>query len=397
MRDSSIKVGSWTLPIPVNAGTGSGKSTATFTLDPTTYATIANNTRVILVYQLNSATVLADPGQDIKMQVSLVTDVDGILVNPAREVVIASSAQAVTADMKAMDPGIVRISVDSGSTAFTGTSPGPYVSATAVKIGYLDIDTESDVKTDDGETDFALGGTGAEASASTLDIEEGQFAASLADTNGRVFINASSTLDAANVTETTAHWDLTNTNLGTIAAMGDGLTTIRFVADGTAVINTGNENPPTATLVIDFDSTTTEDITVTSELSEIKQDGTICTLYNVPPSTAQDTLNVRITNESTTSDDLICTLVGMDGTMLLDGVNCFQDELGASIPIKTMETLRLTSTTLEALGATWGGRAVLTIKSSLPKLEVFGMLRNKIPGSPLTNLSVGSHGSSCTQ
>ena len=182
----------------------------------------------------------------------------------------------------------------------------------------------------------------------------------------------------------------------TIEDKADGKTTIRFTADGEAAINTDAENPPTATLKIDFEDETTTDIIVEAELNKIKQDGTICTLYNVPPTSAKDKLNIRITNESSTSDDLICSLIDKSGAIILDEVNCFQDELGNSIPIKPMETKRLTSAALEALGATWASRGVLTIKSSLPKMEVFGMLRSKIPGSPLTNMSYGAHGQSCS-
>ena len=400
----------WSFPISPEAGTGSGKDTAKFVLDATMDSSgtpnnnLGSGTRIVMIYQIDKAIALADSGQEIKMQVSLVTPTDGILVNPARELSIATSKKAIEASMKPMNPGQIRVSVDSESMAFTGTAPGPYISATTAQIGYIDIDTESGIKTADGETDFVLGSTGAEASASTLDIEEGQFAASLS-TNGRVFINASSAMDAANATETTAHWDLTNTNLDTITATATGLTTIRFTADGETVINTGNENPPSATLVIDFDAETSEDITVTSELTEIKQDGTICTMYNIPSDTAKDKVNIRITNESSTSDDLICTLRGEDGAIIgtLDSIPCFPDPASvdpdSSIPINSMETKRLTATDLETLAGeiSWDGRAVLTIKSSLPKMEVFAMLRSKIPGSPLTNFSTGAHGQGCEQ
>jgi len=391
------------LPISAKAGTGAGKSTATFELDATSGANaggiLENGTRLMLIYQIDKATALADPGQDIKMQVSLVTPITPVLVNPARELQIVSSKQAVEASMKIMDPGRVRIMVDSDSKAFSGSyDGGPFVNSGTVKIGFLTVETRDGVKTADGETTFNLGEEGAKASASTLDIEEGQFAASMnATDNGKVYVNVpgspSKDIPSSNVTETTAHWALDDTDVQSIAGE---TSTIRFDVDGKNVINSGAENPPYATLVIDFDEETSKDIKAETELYKIKQDGTICTLYNVPPPDALDAISIRITNESTTNDDLVCTLRGMDGVVILDGINCFQDEFGNSIPIEPMETKRLTAKMLVALGAAWTGRAVLEIKSSLPDMQVMGLMRSSVPGSPLVGMSYGAHGKACT-
>ena len=138
MRGTTATDEAWTSTLTPKSGTGSGKNIATFELDVTN-DNLNNGTRILMIYQINNATALADPGQDIKMQVSLVTPINKILVNPAREIVIAKSKQASEVSLKAVETGQVRVSVDSGSTAFTGTTPGPYISATTAQIGYLDI------------------------------------------------------------------------------------------------------------------------------------------------------------------------------------------------------------------------------------------------------------------
>jgi len=388
--------------------TAVGKSTAVFELDGITDdKKLGGGSRIMMVYKLNKATALASPGQEIKMQVSLLTPTDQLIVQPARDLVVARSKDALkTVDMNAEELSDTKISVESDSTAFTGGSGDSFVGTDEVRIGKIDIDNEATsgdkVKTADGETDFLLGQEGAKASLSTLEIADGQFAASLI-TPGKVFINDNGTdIAADNVTATTAKFELNDTRLASIVANPQSQVTggsflgtgIQFKVDGNTGINIDSENPPTATLKIDFDIASSKDLDIEAELIKIPRDGTTCTVYNVPYPGALDKLNIRITNESSSLGELTCTLIDEAGTVLYDDVPCFDT------PIKPMETRRLSHDHVKALGdgsADWNGqRAVLVIESKLPKLEVFGLLRNIATGSPLTNMSLGAKGQSCS-
>jgi hypothetical protein len=385
------------LPLKAKTGTGSGKSTATF-LIPASKDSGLNleiNDRLMLLYKLGNTKALASPGQKINMTVALATSLTNIKVNPARELTVASSKPGIKVlDMKPVEGGTIKISVLSDSKEFTGDGT-PFIGTNEAKIGYINLDnddsTSQEVKAGDGETKFEVGKTGALADKSTLQVTEGQFAASL-KSPGSVLVQAGTTnLQADTVTETEATWNLHDTGLQAIEVATQDKTAIHFKVDGTTGINVP-ENNPHATLTIDFDDTKMTDMTIEADLRKIKKDGTICHIYNVPNATAADALSIRVTNDSAVSGKLTIALYNMDGSeAIVPGTELFGGE-----EIQPDETRRLSAADLEALaGAAWTGRARAVISSTLPKLAILALLRQTVPGAPLTNLSVGTTGSSC--
>jgi len=384
------------LPLKAKTNTGSGKSTATFLIPASkeTDLNLKTGDRMMLLYKLGNTKALAGPGQKINMQVSLKTPLTGILVNPARELTVASSKPGVkTVDLKKLEAGNIKISVLSESKEFTGDGT-VFVGTNEAKIGTLDIENEANVMAADGESAFEVGKTGALADKSTLKIADGQFAASL-KSPGKVFILAGTTnLQADTVTETEATWNLHDTSLQTIAATLTSQTAIHFMVDGQTPINVP-ENDPTATLLIDFDDTKMTDITRADvELRKIKKDGTVCHVLHLPNSAAKDILSLRVTNDSSQAGKLTIAVYDMEGTeVIAPGTELFGGE-----EIKQYETKRITATDLEELaGGPWSGRARGVISSTLPKLEIFNYLRENVPGAPLTNQSVGADGNNCQQ
>ena len=385
------------LPLKAKTGTGSGKSTATFLIPASKHTDLNLETgdRMMLLYKLGSTKALASPGQKINMTVALATSLTNIKVNPARELTVASSKPGIKVlDMKPLEGGEIKISVLSDSKEFTGDG-APFIGTNEAKIGLINLDnddsTSQEVKAADGETKFEIGKTGALADKSTLQITDGQFAASL-KTPGTVLVQAGTTnLQADTVTETDATWNLHDTGLIAIEAAILDKTAIHFKVDGSTAINVP-ENNPHATLTIDFDDTKMTDLTIEADLRKIKKDGTICHIYNVPNTTAADALSVRITNDSAVAGKLTVALYNMDGTeAIAAGTELFEGE-----EIKPDETRRISAADLETLaGAAWSGRARAVISSTLPKLAVLALLRQNVPGGALVNMSVGATGNSC--
>jgi hypothetical protein len=387
------------LPLKPKTNTGQGKSTATFVIPAGETCSGGNlnligGDKLMLLYRLDNTKVLASPGQKITMQVSLQTDLTNIKVNPAREITVASSKPAIkTFDIKPLEGGDIKISVLSDSKEFTGEGD-PFEGATEAIIGQISLDNDEsspEVKAADGETKFEIGKTGALADKSTLQITDGQFAASL-KSPGSVFLKASSTnLTADTVTETDATWNLHDTGLQSIETAGVDGTGIHFKLDGQTAVNVP-ENNPHAILTIDFDDTKMTDMTVEADLRKIKKDGTICQVYNVPNTAATDALSIRITNDSAVAGKLTIALYNMDGTeAIAAGTELFEGE-----EIQPGETRRLSAGDLETLaGAAWTGRARAVISSTLPKLAVLSLLRQNVAGGALVNMSTGAKGNSC--
>ncbi|RKZ51098.1 MAG: hypothetical protein DRQ99_33385, partial [Candidatus Parabeggiatoa sp. nov. 3] len=383
--------------LKAKTGTGQGKSTATFLIPASkdTALNLETNDRLMLLYKLGNTKALASPGQKINMAVALATSLTNIKVNPARELTVASSKPGIKLlDMKPLEGGEIKISVLSDSKELTGDG-APFIGTNEAKIGLINLDnddsTSQEVKAADGETKFEIGKTGALADKSTLQITDGQFAASL-KTPGTVLVQAGTTnLQADTVTETDATWNLHDTGLIAIEAAILDKTAIHFKVDGSTGINVP-ENNPHATLTIDFDDTKMTDLTIEADLRKIKKDGTICHIYNVPNTTAADALSVRITNDSAVAGKLTVALYNMDGTeAIAAGTELFEGE-----EIKPDETRRISAADLETLaGAAWSGRARAVISSTLPKLAILALLRQNVPGGPLVNMSVGATGNSC--
>jgi hypothetical protein len=387
------------LPLKAKSGTGSGKSTATFLIPTSKGGTDLNletGDKLMLLYKLGNTKALGSPGQKINMGVTLITPLTNIKVNPAREITVASSKPGIKLlDLKPVEGGDIKISVLSDSKEFTGDGT-PFIGTNEAKIGYINLDNDDstgtqEVKAADGETKFEVGKTGALADKSTLQITDGQFAASL-KTPGKVFIQADTqNLQADTVTETDATWNLHDTGLQAIQSPSADKTAIHFMLEGQTAVNVP-ENDPHAVLTIDFDDTKMTDMTIEADLRKIKKDGTICQIYNVPNTSASDLLSIRITNDSAVAGKLTVALYNMDGTeAIAAGTELFEGE-----EIQPGETKRLSATDLETLaGAPWTGRARAVISSTLPKLAVMALLRQNVAGGSLVNMSTGAKGNSC--
>jgi hypothetical protein len=338
-----------------------------------------------------------------------------ITLNPERKVTIATSKLATTVTLTDEPEGSVNVSVADGSKLFSGDleqTGGGYISPKKARIGYISIASDSTAKESDGETSFKIGsGTDAvleDEDALVLEITGGQFAASgLNSSVGRVYLDGVAGLPDADVTdENTATFHLSS---GEVATLRDGTgnktpstkASIVIEVDEETPINSV-ENPPAANLQINFDADSTISITADEilsslnlpvELRQIKKDGMVCWIYNIPHSTATDTGNIRITNDSSAVETISAKMYDTGGGAIgpAEGVI-----LNGGNPLEAGQTIRLTADDLEAAGfPKWDGRAIMQLTTALPKIEVLNLLRNEAPGSPLTNLSVGATGSSC--
>ena len=370
---------------------GESKSSATFSIKSgdSTYD-LYDTSQLLLHYNFKEAAILTTGGK-----VNLTADLQKVNetpVNPSRTVTIATSKPAITASLASETSGLVEISVIDGNTKFAGETPGAFVSTNTAQIGRLEITVDSTAMQSDGVTGFtfattAAGSNDGETEDAVLEITGGQFAASQFD-GGVILANAATTVVTGSAAdETTATLDLDGKMDDIITNSGE--VDIRMVVDGQTAINTVGETPPSATLTIGFAQDYMDNITVGPvELLRIKQNGTVCVVYNVPGSAASDEVNIRITNESSAAGKLTGILYSKSG-----------DKIGASMTLAESlpagSTIRITAPDLEALAGTWAGRAILEITSTLPDIEVLAMLRNRVPGSPLTNVSTGASGNSC--
>jgi hypothetical protein len=415
------------------ASSAAGKSSATFSMRAgmTTPATLKlfNNDQIMLLYKLGNANALAEPAQSINMTVDLKTPTLGMVVNPQRTITVAKSVQALSAQLKSIEGGRLNISVSTGSTQFSGekTDTGlvGYVDNYVAQIGQVTI-SKTAAMMEDGVTEFAFPYTttttptgkqgGLSAENSTLTITGGQFEASktlpgkvsLSLTNGTNNIYADQiTSDAAGWTAT---WNLNTTELSGIAnsvsAGGANGAYVQIRTDGKTAVNTV-ENNPHATLNINYDTATYQDVTEEADFRKITKDGTVCTVYNVPPPTGgkvgADQLNIRITNDSAIAGKLMGKLYTSDGgEPVWTGTLTMKD--GKEYEVAPGATVRLTSDDLVGLTALtgWeganGNRGVLEISTILPKVEVLTLIRQQgIRMGPLSNLSAGAHGVGCSQ
>lgn len=362
---------------------------------------LAAGDQIAFAYRLGETTGLATVGSTVTLTVTMIYDGganDGLNAQPLEELTVATSKTALkTVEISdTSDDSNVKISVGDDSLLFTGGNSG----STSAQIGLLKIipeDVSEAVMESDGETEFFMGtggtdvtdagdGEDAYTDGSTLVITGGQFDASA--TGGSVTlgtINVSATVDAG-----TATFDLSAANLADIEDEGDTGVPIMMTVNTSDVINTV-EGPPSATLTIDFKNDYVADRVATGDLMQIFQNGTVCTAYNVPDSTANDTVNIRIINDSSISGTLSARMFDGSGTE----IGAVTELKSKDDPLAVGETFKIKASTLEAAGFSWTGRALLILTSTLPKLEMMLLIRNK-SGGPLTNLSTGASGSSCT-
>jgi len=397
---------------------GSGDNFVTYTIIANTN-NLTNGEGIALAYRLKNTGALATPGEQIEMTVKLETYPLAIKVAPSRTISVAQS-KAALGDLKILpeEGGSVKISVSSGQTEFVGENPaggtGAYVSTDEVILGYIEINQVTNVKARDGVTDWTIGtgeGLVVEGSTTTLSITEGQFAAS-ASGSGQVYFmgdNSGATPSTGSIVANevidvdgtwTATWELSNATLQNIAtdtaATPQRKIMIRMKVDGTNEINV-TENPPVATLNIDFDEDFMEDITdIAADLRRFRLDGTVCTLYNIPGGNAPDVINIRITNDTNASGTVTIGMWGEDGTELIaSGTPLLSDGATGDDVLQAYASWHISAADLESLaGGPWTRRAIVTLSSTLSKLEAFALLRHKTTGIN-SNLSGGASGNAC--
>jgi hypothetical protein len=247
-------------------------------------------------------------------------------------------------------------------------------------------------------------------------------------TDAKVFIdiNAADCDPTATNIEATLNGDqatfaLTDAHVGT-----DFLTPAKpiciVVPDDNAAKITETENPPQATLTITY-AGNIELSFGPDNLRHIKNNGAICTVYNVTDLTAADEAWVRITNKSNTPGAIIGTLVGQNGQSVFEDKDL--GAFAASTSVGSAGLIGLNAANLDtndkligkgtlvfnseylvelakqaplpATGeyTTWK-RGVLTVSSSISKnqLEVFLLLQSD-PAAPQMNMSAGASGSGC--
>jgi len=398
---------------------GAGFNVAKFSIDAKT-TPISSGYACSLKYKLANAQALAVAGQKISMTATMMTAQPAFPVSPSRTVAVAESKNAVSVTLLADLDLDDRVSVSSDNTEFAEAE----ATNTAV-IGSLlikDANISNCTYTSATTTVAPVANSGAAANVikdasarncfnvmavddkkTTLTITDGQFKASVASP-GKVILKSSDASGSSEIStlatdETTAVFKLTGANMKdltttTLQGSNKGFG-IKIVADGKTDINTDIENPPVAQLYIEYSSTTYKDYLATSypavELKKIKQDGTRCTIYNVPDPTAADIVAVRITNDSGVDGVVNATLY--DGS----GAEVFAAQaLNGGNAIKKGATLAVFGEDLAKLG-TWKGRGVLVLTTTLPSIEVLGLLREAgNDAAPLTNLSTGASGSGCS-
>jgi hypothetical protein len=372
---------------------------------------------IYIAYHITNVQALGTPGETINLTATLG---DAVTTVDTQVLPVATSQVPFTVKLYAATGGPVRASVASGNTELSAkTATNELLSQYSAILGYLEIKNDTTTFANDGVSIWKLGdttggvnvfkaATGTGGKNTSLTITEGQFAASVtpetgATTTGDVTLrtlpdNGNTLIVAAkSVTSTTATFELTDANLAAITgATDEGKVAIAFTADGKTAINI-EENAPTATLVIDYHETTSaQDINYPeAELRKIRQDGSTCWLYNIPKPTAQDILNIRITNESSVAGTLMATLYNQEGgEAVFTNLNLF----GAGGDIQPGATKRVTQDNIENLEGgphSWTGRGIMFLSSTLPDLEMMALMRQKTPGAPLTNLSTGASGVAC--
>jgi hypothetical protein len=401
---------------PTKASGGDGKSFVTYTVDPDSNAIGADpdTDSIGIFYKIKSATALASSGQKIEMTAEMATPEPSYPVNPSSTITVAESKQAIKVEITPDTDTDDRISVASGNTEFTAA-----LASDRARIGGISIIsdiTASDLDANgatpaeyykpvqpDGFSQWDLATVTVDNTKTALTITEGQFRASVTSpgkvdltVSSAATVGAGSSVEYAQATdESTAVFELDNDAFGNIQSAiygSDKPLDILIVADGKTDINV-IENPPVAELTIVYSEESYQSITYPAvELKKIKQDGTRCTVYNVPTPGSADIFAVRITNDSGVDGTVNATLYGGDGVEVFS-----QQPLNAGDAIKAGATLAVFGADLAALGS-WGGRGVLVLTTTLPSLEVLGLLRQANDNAaPLTNLSTGATGESCVK
>ena len=382
---------------------GLKREKATFQIKTNSVNKLVSGNRIFLAYQIKNTGVLATRGKEIRMNVALETLI-GKLISPARSVTIAGSKQGTSFKILSEEPvgKKVHISVEDEKKRFIEESGAFVDKLDEVILGYLIVNDAEDgdnVFASNGLTKWKIGETSDAQvlSATSLTIEGGQFAAST-ELPGRVYIQEAGVVGAT-ITEQDEQWtarlNLTDTMLQALARETkiNGKVAIRMKVDGITEINLVDE-PPTATLVIDYENTSNIDVRIDSvALQRFSLDGTVCLLPNIPGANAGDIPNIRITNDSNRKGDVYATMTDQEGNVIIPSDGSTSPVLVCTLPLHATCHLNLMKLE-EFAGGPWSQRGVLEMTSSLPKIEVFVLLRDKVTGI-VSNMSLGTQGQNC--
>lgn len=400
--------GAITSPMTIPDGGGDGSNFVKYNID-TTNGRLQVNDQLILTYFMQDASTLGTAGNTIKMTMV-------VKGSNTREEIIATSKEGLPLTGFGPSPqeeGKVQIDVTNDNKTFaTGEEPA-YIDSQTAMICYLNLETNSGNDDEyivqcDGKSEFKLGSGDLTINEdqSKLEITGTQFQASTGSEMVYLSFDESATFgkDIIAVVDPDtfdATFSFTNQNMNDAGDLGHEMPLIMEV-DGVTEIGIVEE-APIASLMIDFEQGNDENVDtwamadigpIESPCLLIRRNGMVCNVFNVPPSTAQDILNLRITNESVKAGKLTMTLYNMDGTVVGDESVVLVESLEPG------HTVRFTSAMLEGedyFNTTWTGRARLEIRSTLDKIEMFTLLRYQGDAKLLTNVSLGASGVACSQ
>jgi hypothetical protein len=405
------------------------KMTLTVPSISTASCSLVDGTQICLFYHLTSTSALKEPGKTVTISAEL--KAGGAVLGLATPIDVAKSVQAAKFTLLPELDGDVYISTTSEQKEFLATDSNiapvsptkdentAFKSTTEVIIGYVKYAPTAGAVGRDGSVVFNLGTDAA--NAGTLVVTDGQFSASSSGTTGRVYLGTGA---VANTVEKVsdkwvATWNLDSTQLGLLSTVTEKYTPIQIKVDGGTKIDQTLDADPMGELTITLGTTKTpiSDQPIASPLRRIPYDGKVCTAYNIPsPTGAQDVLMLRITNDSDRPGTLSGTLYDLTGNPVGDKVDLLaghidytqsppkdRTTLGLSDPLQLQprETVIITSQNIAALfGKTsWEGeRWVLKVMSSIPKIEMFNLLRNveDVSMQPLSNISTSAKGVECS-
>jgi hypothetical protein len=350
--------------------------------------------------------------------ITLATSVPGlsVLIDEGRSVTPVPAAPALPAE--------AAISFNSDSLQFaTGATKTSMTDTLKVSLGRVLIQPLSSAKNRDGSSTYNPGAfTGW---SGKLTVIDGPFSASTGanqvflDNNGDCIYDDATTplpsIPASSVSGTTgtAEWaTLDGTQLSyllsTTAGTGNTGMHVCVIADGVKTIEEQSK-APTATLSMGPSGQTPTNYPP-GRLRHLKENGTKCSLYNIPDGTEKassvstDVVSVRITNNGPEIDGkLYATLYDQSGQPIYKPAK--RVELGSIGPY---ETIRYYTGQESAEGydpnrdlttfgnaAHWvGQRATLVIATNLPDVSIFGLVRNR-HGGPNMNMSTGATGNGC--
>jgi hypothetical protein len=399
-----------------------GSSTVEFALQVTAASIVAASAYFYFCPDIDAVKLLAEEGANLSLTLSTkaTTSQGGLsTVGSPETLAIATSGPGFsvliddgkTSVTNPVPPAEAFISFASDSLKFaTGATKATVTDIDRVSLGRVRIQSLTDVTERDGSATFSpnfIGWSG------KLTIIDGVFSAStganqvfLDDDGNCVFDTATGSVAATSVTNTVAEWTtLSNTTLTQL--MVDPGMHVCVIADGVKAIEE-QTRAPTATLELGTAGNLVK--YPPGRLRYIKENGTKCTLFNIPdgtetlaPTLSTDVVSVRITNNGATEGTLYATLYDQRGNQIYTPNK--RQAIGTIAPFATVryytgqESMAgydpaFDLTTYGSAQHWVGQRATLIIATELSDISVFDLVRNR-NSAPNMNMSTGATGNGC--